>query len=126
MARFSQNLSIPRFAYDGIRVDPDATGTPNSVVSRELGLDQAFSQVGGKRPDYRAFNQMFYEMTSLFNYVNQTGLPLPWSQDVDYVDPAFVKGSNGRIYISVRNSGPTGGNATDPIDDPNRTYWDVY
>ena len=127
MARLNQVLTIPRFAEDEEIAQTLTTKMPpNSVVSRETGFDQSFSQVGGKRPDYRIFNQLLFELTSFFNQANKEGVPFAWSPLIDYVDPAFVKGRDGRIYISTENSGPATADAIDPVNDERHTRWDVY
>ncbi len=126
MARFSQVLTIPEWAKDGERTLPDAANFANAVNSREEGLDQSFSQVGGKRPDYTIFNELVYEMTAFFNLMNRIGLPMFWSAEIDYVDPAFVKGSDGRVYISVEDSGPSTADAINPTADTREAKWKLY
>lgn len=126
MPRYPETIPIPRFAEDGMRMDPDADDFDNAVDSREEGFDQSFSQVGGKRPDYRVFNQIMFEKLAAFHYIYRVGLPLPWSQHQDYVHSAFVKGSNGRVYRSKANSGPATSDATNPVTDTNETKWEVY
>lgn len=126
MARLGQVLTIPRYAEDGERSSPTGDELPNTTDSREIGFDQSYSQVGGKRPDYRIFNQLLYEMTLFFHHANQHGLPPPWSADIDYIDPAFVKGRDGRVYLSKADSGPTTADSIDPVVDAQNTRWDVY
>lgn len=47
-----------------------------------------------------------------------------WSNAVDYTVPSMVFGSNGKLYLALLASGPSGAGAKDPISQP--TYWLDY
>lgn len=94
---------------------------------REDGWGEEYSQVGGlPGPERLYFNQVVYELSKLVIEINQYGLPLPWSDKVDYKHTAFVMGADGRMYRSQQDSGPGTFNARDPVEDTDNAYWRIY
>ena len=117
MALPAEIRDLEAWAADGDREDPETLG-----LDRDNGWPLVYEQIGGKGPEREVWNQLLFELTSAIIYARANGLPFEWHQDVDYVHPAFCKGSNGVIYASTANSGPALGNSTNPLA-PAQTIW---
>lgn len=65
------------------------------------------------------FNQIMFQYSSLLTLLDKQGL-LGWTNLVDYLVPAIVFGSDGKIYKSLQVSGPAT-TVKDPVSEP--TYW---
>ena len=111
MARDADALLIRKWAATGDVETPEDRG-----LTRTLGWPADFSVPGGRQPTREVFNQLFRELSALAHEINTRGL-LDWDAGVDYVHPAFVRGSNGIVYTSVQGS-----SGNDPTTD-NGTYW---
>lgn len=76
----------------------------------------------GERVNSAEYNQIMYQLSTLLEILDKQGI-LGWTDQVDYVVPAYVVGSDGRIYQALQASGPATA-AQDPISAP--TYWRPY
>ncbi len=115
MARDADALLIEKWAADGTVQTPE-----NAGVDRATGWDAIYStpaEAGGKQPERGVVNQLFRELSALAVELNTRGL-LEWDSSVSYVHPAYVIGSDIRIYVSGRNS--TG---VDPVTDTTHADW---
>ena len=118
MARNTESLKIRPWAANGDRATPESAG-----LTRGRGWHRGYSLTGGPKPERRVFNQLLCEITSMLDEINTRGLP-EWSAEVNYAHPAFVMGSNGVLYASLRDTGPGAGNAADPSGDTD--IWKAY
>ena len=115
------NLQAP-WAETGHRASPESAG-----LERAEGWPVSYEQVGGGRVERSVTQQLLYELSLAFRTFLRGGLPA-WDSRVQYPgdpgeDRAFVLGSDGREYVSLRASGPAAGNATDPTTEAGQTYW---
>lgn len=76
----------------------------------------------GERVNSAEYNQIMYQLSTLLEILDKQGI-LGWTDQVDYAVPAYVVGSDGRIYQALQASGPAT-TAQDPISAP--TYWRPY
>ena len=112
MARDPDALKIRKWAASGDVEDPEDGG-----VDRATGWDASHSQPGGSLPKREHFNELEREITALGVEVNAHGL-LEWNSSVSYVHPAYVVGSDNRLYVSVRNNA-----GVDPTTDIGEADW---
>jgi hypothetical protein len=119
-------IQIP-FADAGTKnVIPDTNSTPSAsqAASWTDGFPAQCSlplSAGGIPPARADFNGILNTMTQSERFTQEGGVWL-WSNAVDYGASRMVRGSNGNLYWSVAQSGPSVGGAVNPITD-NGTYW---
>ena len=106
------------------RMDPEDVG-----INRLHGWPAAYEQIGsGAEPEREVWNQRWRELDGYFAEKMVLGI-LPWDPRIDYVHTAeaasFATGSDAKIYVTVRPSGPAGGNSTDPTA-PGQNAWRIY
>ena len=114
MARDADALRIRKWAgsADANVQTPEAAG-----LTRATGWPASYSAAGSTGPQRRVFNQLFRELTGLAVELSTRGL-LEWDTSISYAHPAFVVGSDDRIYRTQQsNSG------NDPVSDTAFTYW---
>lgn len=111
-------LKIRKWADTGDRTDPD-DATLSPALDRAIGWPQSFSDPEGDTPRREVFNQLLAEVTAALHEVLVHGGMLPYDDRIAYQHPAFVIGTDTRIYRSKQNS--TGQN---PVTDATRTYWE--
>ena len=92
---------IAKWAAQGDRVLPE--NRPNEVIDRDTGWTSEWSRTGGQLPSREVFNQLFAEFSALGAELNAHGL-LEWHSSLAYTHPALVFGSDGALYLSVRDS----------------------
>lgn len=114
--RDPESLKIQPWADSGDRTDPDDNSLA-VTLDRDDGWTLPFEQSGGNTPRRRVFNQIEREKTGMLHEINQHGL-LEWDDEIDYVHPARVIGSDNREYVSIQNS-----TNENPTTDTSRTYW---
>jgi len=102
-------IQIEKWAATG-----DVETPENNGLTRSVGWPSSYSQVGGDTLSREVHNQIFREITGALNELNTRGGILPWDMAISYVHPAQVYGSDGIIYVSVRNN--TGVNPTTDAD----------
>ena len=112
MSRDSDALQIEKWAATGDVQTPEDRG-----LDRSIGWPADFSQPGGRTPTREVFNQLFRELTALAVEINQNGI-LSWDTRVSYTHPAYVVGSDNRLYVSVRDS-----SGVDPTTDTAEDDW---
>jgi len=78
---------------------------------------------GGLPPQRKDFNGIL-NLLSEFAFYQQSGGLFTWSNTLDYTVPAMVVGSDGKLYLALLASGPSGAGAKDPTIQP--TYWQDY
>ena len=107
-------------------------GPNDRAVPEDFGLDRdegwpiLYEQIGGAAPERQVFNQLFHELTAALVNMRTSGLPLPWNPNVNYRHPAFVKATNGTIWVTNgQDTGPGTGNSTDPLA-RNQTAWRIH
>lgn len=67
------------------------------------------------------FAQILHDLTALTGYIDRTGI-LEWKDDVEYDDvPAYVRGSDGELYVSLQVNGPSA-TVVDPVGDTTSTW----
>ena len=121
---------MPRDA-DALKIQKWAGPTPGNredlpAALVASGWGPSYSQVGGiVGPERVYFNQVLCQITAMGVEYNTRGCPPPWSGEIDYKHTAFAIGSDGRMYVSLQDSGPANGTATDPTDADNE-YWRLY
>ena len=115
MARDSDALRIRKWAASGRVATPESQG-----LVRSEGWPDSYSEAMGDVPKLEVFNQIVREITAALVEINEHGL-LIWDTSVTYEHPAFVVGSDGRIYASVSANVATA--SQDPTTDSARTYW---
>ena len=109
------------WADDGLREDPEDHG-----LDRSTGWPEAYEQVGsGFEPELPVFQQLKRELDGFASDRITMGIP-GYDADVNYVQPAFAVGSNGKLYVSLVANGPAHGNTTAPVDDTAGAIWRMY
>ena len=109
----------------GDRDDPEDVG-----LDRSTGWPVRYEQPGADaEPERTVFNQLLCELDQAFSEKARAGV-LEWDARIDYPGDdetgyAFVVGTDGRLYVSLRPSGPTTGNPTNPVGD-GQTAWAEY
>ena len=112
MARDADALKIQKWAATGDVQDPEDGG-----LSRSVGWDATYSQLGGNLPKREHVNEILQELTALGVELNTRGL-LEWDASISYKHPALVMASDGKPYISLADS--TG---VDPTTDTTEARW---
>ena len=115
MARDSDALRIRKWAASGRVATPESQG-----LVRSEGWPDSYSAAMGDVPKLEVFNQIVREITAALVEINEHGL-LIWDTSITYEHPAFVVGSDSRIYASVSADVATA--SQDPTTDSARTYW---
>ena len=115
MPRDSDALRIRKWAASGRVATPESQG-----LVRSEGWPDSYSAAMGDVPKLEVFNQILREITAVLVEINEHGL-LIWDTSITYEHPAFVVGSDGRIYASVSADVATA--SQDPTTDSARTYW---
>ena len=117
--RDAESLKIAEWADSGDRIDPDDNSlTP--VLDRDTGWPSSFSDPQGDTPRRQVFNQVLREITGMLVEINRRGGMLPWDSRISYVHPAFVFGSDERMYRSKQDS-----TNENPVGDTAETYWEA-
>ena len=120
MARDPDSLRIRKWAGNA----PDNRQTPESAgIDRSEGWGPTYSQIGGKKPERKVWNQVLCEQSALGEEVNSGGLPLEWNGTIDYELHAFVRESR-VIYWAKVPTGPATDNAERPPGDG--SIWQAY
>lgn len=119
MTRDEDAIKIEKWAASGDRTDPD-DGSLTPVLDRDIGWPSSFSMASGDTPRRQVFNQILSEITALLVEINTRGGMLPWDSRIAYVHPAFVFGSDARMYRSVQGS-----TNQNPVGDTSETYWEA-
>ena len=96
--------------------------------NRADGWPVAYEQIGsGKQPERTVFNELEHEYTSALIDIAATGVPA-WDTAIDYTPASdaacFVTTATG-LHLTLTNTGPTYGNATDP-DASGQAVWRLY
>ena len=123
MPRDVDSLKIEKWAATGNVQDPETEG-----IVRSAGWDSRYSVPGnlGRKVVRETMNELHREITALGVELNTHGL-LEWSNQIDYVHPAYVVDSDANdipgIYVSIGSSGPLTSNATRPLTDATNVYW---
>ena len=121
MARDAEAKKIRLWADSGDRQSPEQLG-----LERDKGWPVSYEQLGsGDEPERVVFNQLLRELTGALIDRARMGI-YQWDEQVNYVHPAFVVGDNGKIFVSITDSGPLYGNAADPTQSTSRNIWRVY
>lgn len=120
MPRRTAGMNRARWAENGDRMTPEQMG-----VDRDHGLGAEFSQLGGRNVPRELFNQLMREKTGFMYSANRYGSIPEWSADIDWKHYAFCIGSDGVLYRSLENSGPTTGDAAEPTQ-AGQTKWERY
>ena len=115
MARDSDALRIRKWAASGRVATPESQG-----LVRSEGWPDSYSTAMGDVPKFEVFNQIVREITAALVEINEHGL-LIWDTSITYEHPAFVVGSDSRIYASVSADVATA--SQDPTTDSARIYW---
>ena len=115
MPRDSDALRIRKWAASGRVATPESQG-----LVRSEGWPDSYSAAMGDVPKLEVFNQILREITAALVEINEHGL-LIWDASITYEHPAFVVGSDSRIYASV--SADVAIASQDPTTDAARTYW---
>ena len=115
MPRDSDALRIRKWAASGRVATPESQG-----LVRSEGWPDSYSAAMGNVPKLEVFNQIVREITAALVEINEHGL-LIWDTSITYEHPAFVVGSDSRIYASVSADVATA--SQDPTTDSVRTYW---
>ena len=102
MARDPESLKIEKWAESGDRTNPEDRSSPALV--RVDGYPASFSQVLGDTPAREVWNQILREVSGMLLELNQRGALLEWDDEISYLHPAHVIGSDNRIYQSQRNN----------------------
>ena len=110
-ARDGDALKNEKWAASG------SDGITTAGLTRSTGWPQSYSQTGGNNPEREVINQVFRELTAQAVESNQSGI-LAWDTSISYLHPAYVVGSDNRLYVSVRNN-----NGIDPTTDSNESDW---
>ena len=116
---------------DLVQVTPWATNGERAVAAAynlptSTGWDPRYEQRGSLRyPERQLFNQLLYELSTMVRSRLSAGI-MQWDARVDYLHPAFVTGSDGRIYRSIRDTGPAHSNAYDPTGNSGGLAWRRY
>ena len=113
MARDADALKIEKWAATGDIEDPEARG-----LDRSVGWPADYSQPGGRQPSREVFNELHREQTALGVEINVHGAGLEWDASISYEHPAWVTGSDGRLYSSVQDS-----TDADPVGDDDESHW---
>ena len=113
MARDPDALKISKWAASGDVEDPEDGG-----IDRDIGWDASHSQPGGSLPKREHINEILREVTALGVEQNVHGAGLEWDSSISYEHPAWVTGSDARLYGSVQDS--TG---VDPVGDDDKSHW---
>ena len=109
--RDSDALKNEKWAASG------SDGITTAGLTRSTGWPQSYSQTGDNNPEREVINQLFREVTALIVEINKSGI-LAWDTSISYLHPAYVVGSDNRLYVSVRNN-----NGIDPTTDSNESDW---
>ena len=109
--RDSDALKNEKWAASG------SDGITTAGLTRSTGWPQSYSQTGGNNPEREVVNQLFREVTVLVVEINKSGI-LAWDTSISYLHPAYVVGSDNRLYVSVRNN-----NGINPTTDSNESDW---
>ena len=109
--RDSDALKNEKWAASG------SDGITTAGLTRSTGWPQSYSQTGGNNPEREVINQLFRELTALAVEFNKSGI-LAWDTSISYLHPAYVVGSDNRLYVSIRNN-----NGIDPTTDSNESDW---
>lgn len=116
MAISSFIKSIKAWASAGDTVTPESVG-----ITRSEGWDDTYSQArsaGGKAPERSVFNRLLLEMTTGIAAFRDHGI-LVYDDEVTYLHPALVFGSDGNVYQTIGNN--TKG--VDPVGGQGHTRW---
>ena len=119
MARDSDAL-LTRFKWASAG---DVAPPSDFGITRSEGFGSAFDPGGSEYPERPLFNQMFRELYGLAKEINEGGVLLEWSDQVDYVQHARIRGSDGEIYRAIIPNGPTRGNSLDPTTKTDDAIW---
>ncbi len=103
---------IQKWATNGDVATPE-----NEGLTRAAGWPASYSPPGTNAPTREGHNQLFREITGALVEVFQKGV-LGWDTSVSYYHPAMTLGSDGKAYISVRDS-----QGIDPVQDTDRIDW---
>ena len=115
MARDAEGLKIRLWAETGDRQNPEQVG-----LTRSRGWPVSYEQLGsGDEPERTIFNQLLREISGGILDRSRQGI-YQWDSEVTYTHETFVTGSDGKIYVSLTDSGPAFGNSADPILDSSR------
>ena len=110
---------IALWADTGDREDPEEHG-----ISRDRGWTADYEQIGsGSEPERTVWNQLMRELTG-FAVDRLTMGIATWDSGVSYQHPAFAASVQG-LHVSLENTGPNFGNATDPTE-AGQTVWRLY
>ena len=115
MARDIDGLAIEKWARaSGALVESYATAgiTPTDGLPAEYGVDTYLT--------IETFNNLWRQITALGSEVAQRGI-LEWDTRQTYEHPAWVVGSDNKLYGSVQSS-----TAQDPTTDSSDTYWKLF
>lgn len=119
MARDAESLKIKKWAARGDRLNPENAQPP---LNRADGWTVEYTQIGGVEIRRDVYNQMLCEQTAMLVEINRGGVILEYDETLAarYTHPCFVRGSDGKIYVSLR----TQLSFADPINNP--TQWREY
>ena len=96
--RDNDALQIRKWAATGDVATPESVG-----ITRAEGWDVQYSTPGGNLPEREVINQVLREISALGDEVNRHGCGLQWDERIDYLHPALVTGSDGKLYLSLQN-----------------------
>ena len=115
MARDIDGLTLEKWARaSGALVESYATSgiTPTDGLPAEYGVNTYLT--------IKTFNNLWRQLTALGLDVAQRGI-LEWDTSQEYLHPAWIVGSDSKLYRSVQSS--TG---QDPTTDASDTYWKLF
>ena len=100
--------------------------TPRSTASRAIvGWTADYEQIGsGSEPERTVWNQLMRELTGVRGRPSHHGYRHLGQRAVSYQHPAFAASDQG-LHVSLENTGPNFGNATDPTE-AGQTVWRLY
>lgn len=78
---------------------------------------------GGLPPQRGDFNGFLNLISEHLLWLQSGGLAV-WNPTLDYPVPSMVVGSNGKLYLALQDSGPSGDGSKNPTTSP--TYWQDY
>ena len=116
MARDTDSLLVRKWATasGAVLETPEASG-----LTRAVGFPAAYGEDMAR--SLGLFNQQVREVSAAFVEIAQRGI-LEWNAAQRYEHQAWVTGSDGNLYRSVRSSGgPT--QSQNPVVDLNSAYW---
>lgn len=123
MARDADSLKI---TTPWAKSAPENRQTPEDAgIDRSEGWTLNYTQIGGKRPERKVWNQLLCEITSLADELNTGGSFLPWDIEMNYAKDAWVRDGE-KVYVSLAATGPDTGNATQPSADTAQAVWRVF